>query len=205
MGVTTSTVRKPTAERREEIADAALRIIGTRGIAALTVATLAAELGLTGGALYRHFPSTEAILDAVAARAEALLDATLPPEGLPPLEWLERFAEGRTRTVGTHVGLARLMLSEQVAFSLSPAAVARLQGVVDRSRAGITRALVAGQAARLVRDDVPAQALAPIVMGTLQMIAMHRADAGIRRVAGDPMVVFRTLMTLIAPARSSRR
>ena len=35
MGVTTSTVRKPTAERREEIADAALRIIGTRGIAAL--------------------------------------------------------------------------------------------------------------------------------------------------------------------------
>ena len=200
-----STVRKPTAERREEIADAALRIIGTRGIAALTVATLAAELGLTGGALYRHFPSTEAILDAVAARAEALLDDTLPAGGLPPLEWLERFAESRTRTVGTHVGLARLMLSEQVAFSLSPAAVARLQGVVDRSRAGIARALVEAQAASLVRDDLPAAALAPIVMGTLQMIAMQRADTGIQRVPGEPMRLFRTLMTVLAPARSHRR
>lgn len=193
------TTRKRTAERREEIADAALRIIGTRGIAALTVVSLAAELGLTGGALYRHFASTEEILDAVAARAEALLDATLPPEGLAPLEWLERFAESRTRTVGGHVGLARLMLSEQLAFVLSPTAVARLQGVVDRSRLAITRALVAGQAAGVVRDDLAAQALAPIVMGTMQMIAMQRADSGLRRVGGDPMRLFDTLQALLAP------
>jgi AcrR family transcriptional regulator len=203
--VTSSTVRKPTAERREEIAGAALRLIGTRGIAALTVASLAAELGLTGGALYRHFPSTDAILDAVAARAEALLDATLLADDLAPLEWLERFAEARTRTVGTHAGLARLMLSEQVAFALSPASVARLQGVVERSREAIVRALAAGQREKVVRDDVPAPALAPIVMGTMQMIAMTRAEGGVRCVPGDPMKVFHTLLALIAPVRSHHR
>lgn len=203
--MTTARVRKSTGERREQIADAALRIIGTRGIASLTVATLAAELGLTGGALYRHFASTDEILDAVAARAEALLDATLPPADLEPREWLARFAEARTSTVGSHVGLARLMLSEQVAFVLSPTAVARLQGVVDRSREGITRALARGQASGVVRDDLPAAALAPIVMGTLQMIAMQRADGSIRRVGGDPMRVFHTLEALIAPTKGRRR
>ncbi len=47
--------RRSHEERRVEIADAALRLIATEGIASLTVATLANELGLTGGALYRHF------------------------------------------------------------------------------------------------------------------------------------------------------
>ncbi len=198
-----ATPRKPTAERRQEIADAALLIIGTRGISALTVATLAAQLGLTGGALYRHFPSTESILDAVAARAEALLDATLPPTDLPPMLWLERFADDRTRTVGGHIGLARLMLSEQLAFALSAEAIARLQSVVERSRNTIARVLAAGQSDGSIRNDLPAEALAPIVMGTVQMIAMQRADQSLRRVPGDPMQLLKTLQVLLAPPRKT--
>lgn len=40
---------RQTTAKRTEIADAALRIIGERGITALTMATLAAELGLSPG------------------------------------------------------------------------------------------------------------------------------------------------------------
>lgn len=197
--------RKPTSQRRTEIADAALRIIGTRGVSALTIASLAADLGLTGGALYRHFPSTEAILEAVAARAEELLEASLPPADLPPRAWLERFAESRTATVGGHAGLARVLLSDELAFVLPPASVERLVGAIKRTREAITRALAAGQARGEVRDDVPAAQLAPIVMGTLQLIAMHRAGPSLPRVTGDPMQIFRTLLTVLAPSTKGGR
>jgi AcrR family transcriptional regulator len=197
-------IRRPTAKRREEIADAALRIIGTRGISSLTIVTLAAELGLTGGALYRHFPSTDAILEAVAARAEELLDASVPPDEIPPIEWLERFAQSRTEALGGHVGLAGLMLSEQLAFALPPAALERLRGVVRRSRTAIVRVLSEGQARGVVRRDLPAEALAPVVIGTLQMIAMHRGKPLLPRVPGDPMELFRTLKVLLSPPSPQR-
>lgn len=196
--------RRPTEARRTEIADAALRLIGARGVAALTVNALAGELGLTGGALYRHYPSTEAILEAVAARAVELLDASTPPEGPSPREWLREFAAARTATVGGHAGLSRLLLSEQFAFALPASAHASLAGAVRKTREGIVRVLAAGQACGEFRRDLPPQALAPVVMGTIQMIAMQRAGPVLPRVEGDPLALLDTLLALLAPpARES--
>ena len=49
--------------------DAALHIIATRGIAALTTRSLADEVGLTSGAIFKHFQSLDVLLEAVVARA----------------------------------------------------------------------------------------------------------------------------------------
>lgn len=201
-----ATVRKPTAERRSEIADAALRIVGTRGLPALTVSSLAADLGITGGALYRHFASTDEILVAVAVRVAELLDASLPePSSLPPMEWLDRFARSRTETVGGHAGLARLLLSEQLAMALPEAALDHLRGCVKRTAGTIVRVLAAAQAAGEIRTDLEPEALAPVVMGTLQMIAMHRAGSMLPRFSGNPMRPFETLRVLLQPTGEARR
>ena len=55
-------VRKPSAERRVEIAQAVLRIIGEQGITSFTTTALAKEIGVTSGALFRHFASRDEIL-----------------------------------------------------------------------------------------------------------------------------------------------
>lgn len=192
-----STIRRSHEERRTEIADAALRIIATRGISALTVATLAQELGLTGGALYRHFESTEEILGAVAARAVELVDSTLPGADLAPLEWLERFVESRAKTVGGHPGLARLLVSDQLAMALPPAALAHVQGAVRRTFASIEHALRRGQELGVIRDDVDARDLVPIVAGTVQLLALARAGSHQSRVV-VPSKAWSTLRTLLA-------
>jgi TetR/AcrR family transcriptional regulator len=191
-------VRRTHEERRSEIADAALRIIATRGITALTVAALAKELGLTGGALYRHSPSTDAILDAVAARAAELLDASLPDASLDPLTWLERFIESRSRAVAGHAGLARLILSDQLAMALPEGAIERLRGAVRNTAAAITRALREGQARGEIRRDVEARQLVPIVMGTVQVIVLAQAGALHRMV--NPSSTWGALRTLLTPA-----
>ncbi|MCK6588493.1 MAG: TetR/AcrR family transcriptional regulator [Polyangiaceae bacterium] len=193
-----TTHRRSTEERQAEIADAALRILATRGIGALTVSALAKELGLTGGALYRHFASTDAILDAVAERAVGLLVASLPPPSLPPMEWLERFVHTRARAVAGHAGLSRFLFSDQLAMVLSEAALERLQGAVRTTGAAIAGALVAAQERGEVRRDLHGMDLVPIVMGTVQLLALQQGGTLMTK-AIQPQRVWTTLRTLIAP------
>jgi AcrR family transcriptional regulator len=56
--------RKSQAERREEIIDAALLILGEHGVDGMTMARIAEAVGITPGALYRHFSSRDEILAA---------------------------------------------------------------------------------------------------------------------------------------------
>ncbi len=196
--------RKPTDERREEIAEAALRLIGARGLAALTVASLAKELGMTGGALYRHFASTDEILTAVAHRAAALIEAATPLPGPSSRAWLRAFAERRTAAVGGHAGLSRLLLSDQLALGLPAPAVEVLAAAVGRTRAAIVEAIAFGQASGELRGDLPPALLAPLVMGAIQIIALQRAGSLLPRATGDPGALFDAMLTLLSPIPGAR-
>ena len=70
----------------EAIVDAAERVLGPHGVDGCTVARVAAEVGCTAGALYRYFPSKEAILAAVTARAITTFAADVRPglDAAPP-------------------------------------------------------------------------------------------------------------------------
>lgn len=203
-----TTARRPTAERREEIADAALRIIENHGVVALTTATIAKAVGLTTGALFRHFDSLDAILEEVARRAESLLRATLPEDDLPPDLRLERFLDARAAIAGKHAGVLRLMTSDQFVFALPAIAKRRLRAAVADTRAQVTKTLADGQAAGVFRDDLPAEALSIVVLGTLKMLAFSAATGSAD--AEEAARVRATLRTLLrapapAPSRPSRR
>ncbi len=58
-------------ERRAEILDAATRLFVRKGIEGATLQDIAAEVELTASAIYRYFPSKEALVDAVFAECEA--------------------------------------------------------------------------------------------------------------------------------------
>ncbi len=193
--------RRSHEERRIEIADAALRLIATQGIASLTVAALAKELGLTGGALYRHFPSSDAILDAVAERAVELLDASLPDPTLSPMLWLEQFVDSRTRAVSGHKGLASLIISDQLAKALPETAFEHLRGAVRRTFVQVERALLSAQSQGQIRQDLSARELAPVVMGIVQMIALSRSGSLLGRVTNSERT-WHTLRTLLLASPS---
>ena len=78
--------RKPTEVRRAELADAALRILARQGARRFTARALARELGITDGAVFRHVPSMDAVLDLVVERMAATLGADLPAPGGDALE-----------------------------------------------------------------------------------------------------------------------
>ncbi|MFO0753776.1 MAG: TetR/AcrR family transcriptional regulator [Thermodesulfovibrionales bacterium] len=62
MSIEKTRERKSREMRREQIAQAALRIIAQRGVRALTTASIAQEVGVSEANLYRHFENKDEIL-----------------------------------------------------------------------------------------------------------------------------------------------
>jgi TetR/AcrR family tetracycline transcriptional repressor len=54
--------------RKANVVDGALALLDTEGLDGLTMRKLGAALGVQAGALYRHFPSKDALLDAMAEK-----------------------------------------------------------------------------------------------------------------------------------------
>src|SRR4051812_42120291 len=82
--------RRRTSVRRQELITAAARLFAARGYYAVTVDDIGEALGLSGPALYRHFPSKEALLvavfDQVIAKQSDQLGAVLAEAADPPAQ-----------------------------------------------------------------------------------------------------------------------
>ena len=186
---------QPLTPKQTEIVDAALRVIGRLGIADLTTSTLAAELGVSAGAPFRHFASRDEILEAVALRVEEVIQTTFPDSAGPPLEGIRSLFLGRTGAVGRHTGIARLMFSEQFSLALPKAAAKRMRNLVEKTRSFLLKSLHAAATTGEIRSDVTPEALLPIVLGTLQSLVFARSLKAVKET--QVMATCDTLFTLL--------
>ena len=58
-------------DTKERILQTALRLFAADGYEAVSVSMIAGELGMTKGALYKHYENKRAIFDAILHRMEA--------------------------------------------------------------------------------------------------------------------------------------
>ncbi|MBJ8338724.1 TetR/AcrR family transcriptional regulator [Antrihabitans sp. YC3-6] len=81
---TTTPVRRRPRDRKAQIVRVAANAFGERGYHAVGVDEIAAEIGISGPALYRHFPNKYALFVATAdAIVDRLLAVTEAPQHLP--------------------------------------------------------------------------------------------------------------------------
>jgi len=199
--MTQTQTRKPASTRRDEIVRAVLHVIGDRGVTSLTASALAREVGLTSGALFRHFNSMDDILRATVKHAVARLDETFPDPGLPPPERILTLARARVRLLRDDPGLGWMLRSEQAYLALPEDAVELLRDVVTRSRRDLLKALRDGIQDGSIRDDIDAKDLLVPVLGTIHALTggagMHReSTAAARR---DAERALAALMRMLAP------
>lgn len=194
--------RKPRTQRRAEIVKAALRIIGERGLTSFTTAAVAEEVGVTTGALFRHFDSLDAVLQGAVDHAIERIDATFPDAGLPPRERVLELARGRIELFGADPGLSWLLRSDQAYLVLPGESVAGLRAVVRRSKRFLLKAIREGAEAGDFRGDIEPKILLVPVMGTIHALAgmpgIHRKSA--RR--PDTGRVLGALLKMLAPPGS---
>lgn len=183
--------------KQTEIADAALRVIGAQGITALTTSTLAAELGVSQGAPFRHFATRDEILEAVALQVEALVMDTFPDCDCSPKDRINSLFQARAGAVGKHTGIARLMFSDQFAMALPKPAAKRLKNLVNQTRSFLLDSLREGAAQGEFRTDLAPEALLAVVLGTLQHLVFARSLGTAKET--DVSNICATLFSLLSP------
>jgi AcrR family transcriptional regulator len=97
---------------REVILDTAARLFSARGVDGVAVRDLAREMGITASSLYNHFPSKQALYDAVVARGLGpiveLVGEAWQPGALQPDD-IRVSLDQLTAHLGRHPHLARLL------------------------------------------------------------------------------------------------
>jgi AcrR family transcriptional regulator len=111
--------------RREAVVQAALELLDQRGLEALSMRSVAAQLGVEAMSLYRHVASKEDLVLAVADRV--LAEIELPPQGTPWREAMRQRARSAREVFLRHPSAALLVES---CATLSPARLAYAESTV---------------------------------------------------------------------------
>jgi AcrR family transcriptional regulator len=159
-----------TEVRRDQLTDATLAVVADRGLRGLSLAAVARRVGLTPSAIYRHFPSKDALLDAVLERLRERLHGAIAAaraETDDPVEALHRLLQRHLRLVRHDRALPRIVLSDDYHLG-HPERRRRLLGVFSGYLDGVADILRQGQRLGSIRSDVNARSLAILFLGLIQ-------------------------------------
>ncbi len=186
--------------------EAVVELAGSVNPSEITLAAIAKHMNVTQGALFRHFPSKDAIWQAVMEwMAERLLSRIdRAARGIEsPLESLRAMFMSHVEFVIEHPGVPRMMFGELQRAESSPAkrmAQTLIQRYAERLRARIE----AGKASGEMAVEVDTQAAATLFIGTIQGLVMQSMLSGdIERIRTDAPGVFAIYQRGIEKAREA--
>jgi AcrR family transcriptional regulator len=169
--------RLSSADRKRQIAEAALRILASQGSHRLTAMEIARALGITDAALFRHFRDKDEIVAAAITRFEELLEGDIDTtEGGDPLDKLGAFFVRRVDKARAHPEILALAFNDRLAEIAGPEGSVRVQRMVGRSVGFVRACLEAAQRRRLVAADAPIEVLVWMVIGALRGAATATAS-----------------------------
>ncbi|CUA99878.1 TetR/AcrR family transcriptional regulator [Thiomonas bhubaneswarensis] len=176
----THSLHLPADVRREVTVEAVIALAAEHNPGDITTSAIARHMGLTQGALFRHFPSKEAlweaVMDWVAARLMARVDAAMGTHS-DALDALEAVFLTHCDFVAEHPGVPRMLFGElQRAEDTAAKRVARslLSAYGKRLRLLITT----GQQRGELSSDITADAAAAMFIGAIQGLVMQTLLTG---------------------------
>lgn len=178
--------KQSTEIRQAALVAAALRLAAQRSPADITTGELAQVVGITQGAVFRHFASKEAlwlaVLDWTAGtlmrRLEAAADAELAtPDQFAPLAALQAVFMAHVDFVVAHPGVPRVIFQE-LQHAQDTALKARVRGLMQRYRKLLMGLLEQAQAQRLLAPGSDLQAAAVLFIGSIQGLVMQSLISG---------------------------
>ena len=178
----------PADERRAATVEAVVDLAAEQNPSDITTAAIARRMGLTQGALFRHFPSKDAILEAVmswvAERLLARLDEAA--EGATsPVAALEAVFMTHIDFVSEHPGVPRMLFGElQRPGETLPKRMA--QTLIRHYSEGLCGLLEAGRTRSELHADLDPDAAATLFIGMIQGLVMQSLLAGdVTRIRAD--------------------
>lgn len=183
----------PAEQRRAQTVAAFVELAAEQNPVDITTTAIARHMGVTQGALFKHFPTKDAILQAVmewvSERILARVDAAA--RGAPsPLAAIEAIFLAHAEFVAEHPGVPRMLFGElQRAEMTAPKQL--VQTLLLRYRERLVQRFEAGKAAGELPATLDVDAAITLFLGTLQGLVMQSLLANdVRRICRDAPRVF---------------
>lgn len=186
----------PADERRAVTVQTVIELAAEQNPSEITTAAIASRMGLTQGALFRHFPTKDAILQSVmewvADRLLARVNRSLQ-EASSPLAALEAAFMAHVMFVSEHPGVPRVLFAELQRREGSPAKLA-VQALLGRYSERLAAIVETGKAKGEITTDLPTHAIVLMFIGTIQGLVMRSLLAGdVGSIARDAPATFEVL------------
>lgn len=173
-------IRLSTEERQAEIVATALRLARESSPALITTGDIAAAIGVTQGAVFKHFPTKDAIwLAAMRWVRETLLQRlqSAANEAATPLDALAAMFRAHVEFVIAHPGVPRFIFHE-LQQPADSAAKLEVRAVLQGYRKLLLDRLAASIEQRLVSPDLDPEAAATSFVGLIQGLVMQSMLTG---------------------------
>jgi AcrR family transcriptional regulator len=183
---------KTVTDKQREIIRAAMDIVSREGYSKCTIRNVAARVGVTEPAVYRHFRSKIELLTVMLEELQAAIlpSLTLQAGGDETLEeCLQAFA-GRIFTALTERPEFGIFLFFEEAFHQEGDLKPTILGMMERAQKQLSGSLAELQARKICRTDLPPESLALLLMGTLRLMVskIHLGHPGSREELRDRYV-----------------
>ncbi|MEW6413627.1 MAG: TetR/AcrR family transcriptional regulator [Pseudomonadota bacterium] len=161
--------------RREEIVRVTLDLAAKQGVDDVTTQDMARAMGVTQGAVFRHFPSKDAIWLAVMHWVRDRLTDVLgraAEQGRDPLDALARMFTAHIDFIAAHPAIPRVLTSDHLHTRSQPLRqlVTEIMLSYEARVAGLLEAAKAGG---LARADLDAHAAATLYIGMIQGLVLQ--------------------------------
>lgn len=163
-----------TEVRQEQIAQAALAVVARHGFRRLNIAQVARLVGIVPSALYRHFPSKDAIVDTVMGLVrERLLEnvRVVTHAASDPFEQLRLLLMRHVQFIADNHALPRIIFSEQV-YEGKPGRRRAMLRTIETYLDKVADIVRKGQADGRVRNDIDPSTVAVMFLGLIQPAAI---------------------------------
>ncbi|MGE5172147.1 MAG: TetR/AcrR family transcriptional regulator [Rudaea sp.] len=176
-------LRLSSEERQAEIVAAVLALARERGPDVITTQEIANRIGVTQGAIFRHFADKEAIWLAVFAWVRsalgAALDAALERAG-SPLAKIERAFLAHVAFVAANPGVARVLFHE-LQYPGDSRVRVEVRAMIDGYRNRLARLFRDAKAARELPEALDPALAAILLIGAVQSLVIQASLAGDER------------------------
>ena len=163
------------SKRQKEIIDAAISLIAQNGIEGLTTKALAAAVGISEPALYRHFANKSEIVRAMLSCFDNNLENLMNTQR--GWEFIKAFFAHRIEQVRTEPALANMIYSEELFIHNSDYA-GLLKEMMHKHRNIIMENIVFAINTGVIRNDIAPEMIFRMLAGSLRLLIKQYGMSG---------------------------
>lgn len=191
-------------ERREVTVETVIDLAAEQNPTDITTGAIAKRMGVTQGALFRHFPSKDAILQAVmewvSERLLARIEKAISSAACP-IDGLEAAFMAHIEFISEHPGVPRMLFGE---LQRAEQTVAKrlAQTLIQRYGERLGRLVAEGKERGELSATLDEKAAVTLFIGTIQGLVMQSLLAGdVKRISASAPGVFALYRCAVGAAK----